>query len=102
MSSKELFATLWIVAHHVPLSGGLSRPEYWSGLPCPFAGDLLNPGIEPGGLMSPTLASSSLTTSATGEALASMQGPLFEEDDLAVGSLENLFWARMVRNLSQF
>ena len=52
--------------------------------------------------MSPTLASSFLTTSATGEALASMQGPLFEEDDLAVGSLENLFWARMVRNLSQF
>ena len=24
-----------------------SRPEYWSGLPFPSPGDLLNPGIEP-------------------------------------------------------
>ena len=23
-----------------------SRPEYWSGMPCPFAGELSNPGIE--------------------------------------------------------
>ena len=26
---------------------GLSRQEYWSGLPCPFSGDLPNTGIEP-------------------------------------------------------
>ena len=26
---------------------GFSRQEYWSGLPCPSLGDLLNPGIEP-------------------------------------------------------
>ena len=26
---------------------GFSRQEYWSGLPCPFPGDLPNPGIEP-------------------------------------------------------
>ena len=26
---------------------GFSRQEYWSGLPFPFPGDLLNPGIEP-------------------------------------------------------
>ena len=26
---------------------GFSRQEYWSGLPCPPPGDLLNPGIEP-------------------------------------------------------
>ena len=25
-----------------------SRKEYWSGLPCPPPGALLNPGIEPG------------------------------------------------------
>ena len=24
-----------------------SKPEYWSGLPCPYPGDLPNPGIEP-------------------------------------------------------
>ena len=26
---------------------GFSRPEYWSGTPFPFPGDLLNPGIGP-------------------------------------------------------
>ena len=30
-----------------PLSMGFSRQEYWSGLPLPSLGDLLNPGIEP-------------------------------------------------------
>ena len=29
------------------LSVGLSRQEYWSGLPFPSPGDLPNPGIEP-------------------------------------------------------
>ena len=28
-------ATLWTVACHAPLSMGLSRQEYWSGLTCP-------------------------------------------------------------------
>ena len=31
---------------------GFSRQEYWSGLPCPFPGDLPDPGIE---LVSPAL-----------------------------------------------
>ena len=35
---------------------GFSRQEYWSGLPCPPPGDLLNPGIEPTSLMSPPMA----------------------------------------------
>ena len=30
------------------LSMGFSRQEYWSGLPCPSPGDLLDPGVEPG------------------------------------------------------
>ena len=38
-----------------PLSMGFSRQEYWSGLPCPPPGDLLDPGIEPVSLMSPAL-----------------------------------------------
>ena len=38
---------LWTVALQAPLSMGFSREEYWSGLPCPFPGDLSNPGIEP-------------------------------------------------------
>jgi len=31
---------------------GFSRQEYWSGLPCPPAGDLPDPGIEPVSLTS--------------------------------------------------
>ena len=30
-----------------PLSTGLSRQEYWSGLPCFLSGDLPNPRIKP-------------------------------------------------------
>ena len=41
-----LFATLWTAAHQVPLSMGFSRQEYWSGLPCPPLGDILNWGIK--------------------------------------------------------
>ena len=41
------------VAHWAPLSMEL---EYWSGLPCPWPGDLPNPGIEPASLLSPALA----------------------------------------------
>ena len=35
---------------------GLPRQEYWSGLPFPFPGDLLNPGIKPVSPASPALA----------------------------------------------
>ena len=38
--------TLWTVTHQVPLFMGFSRQEYWSGLPCPPAGDLPDPGIK--------------------------------------------------------
>ena len=41
-----LFATLWTVALQTPLSMEFFRQEYWSGLPCPLPGDLLDPGIE--------------------------------------------------------
>ena len=47
---------------------GLSRQEYWSGLPFSPPGDLLNPGIKPVSLMSPALACGFFTTSATWEA----------------------------------
>ena len=48
---------------------GISRQEYWSGLPFPFPGDLPNPGIEPMSLVSPALAGRFFTTGATWEAL---------------------------------
>ena len=56
-SPVQRFATLWSVAHQTPLSKGFSRQEYWSGLPCPPPGNLLEPGIEP---MSPALQAESL------------------------------------------
>ena len=36
------FETSWTVAHHTSLSMGLSRQEYWSGLPFSPPGDLRN------------------------------------------------------------
>ena len=41
-------ATPWAVAGQAPPSMAFSRQEYWSGLPFPSAGDLPDPGIEPG------------------------------------------------------
>ena len=46
--------SLWTVARHAPLSMGLSKQEYWCGLPFPPPGHLPDPEIEPG---SPALAS---------------------------------------------
>ena len=45
------------VAHQAPLSMEFSGQEYWSGLPIPSPGDLLNPGTELG---SPMLHANSL------------------------------------------
>ena len=59
LNHVQLSAAPWTVAHQVALSMGLSRQEYWSGLPfpslkeswsglpCPPPGRLPNPGIKP-------------------------------------------------------
>ena len=44
---SDSFVTLWTIACRAPLSMGFFRQEYWSGLPCPPPGDLLDPGMEP-------------------------------------------------------
>ena len=46
-SRVRLCVTPWTVARQAPLSMGLSRPEYWSGLSCSPPGHLPDPGIEP-------------------------------------------------------
>ena len=48
----------------VPPSMGFSRQEYWSGLPFPSPGDLLDPGIE---LVFPALQADAFTIWATRE-----------------------------------
>ena len=40
LSRVQLTATLWTVAHQAPLSRGVSRRDYWTGLPCPPPGGI--------------------------------------------------------------
>ena len=56
--------TPWTAAHQAPLSMGFSRQEYWSGLPFPSPGDLLEPGIKLGTL---ALQADSLLTELQGK-----------------------------------
>ena len=46
LSHVRLFATLWTVAYHAPLSMGFAKQEYWSGLPFPSPRNP-DPEIEP-------------------------------------------------------
>ena len=64
LNRVRLFATPWTAAHQAPLSIGLSRQEYWSGLPFPSPGDLPNPGIESG---SPALQADALSSKPPGK-----------------------------------
>ena len=48
-------------------SMGFSRQEYWSGLPFPSPGDLLDPGIEPTSPVSPALTGRFFTTEPPGK-----------------------------------
>ena len=57
--SCQTLVTPWTVACQAPLSMGLSRQEYWSGLLFPSPGDLPDPGIKP---RFPVLQADSLPT----------------------------------------
>jgi len=48
-----------------------SRQEYWSGLPFPSPGHLLNPGIEPG---SPELQEDALPSEPPGKPIEKLTG----------------------------
>ena len=60
----DSFGTPETVALQAPLSMGFSRQEYWSSLPFPSPGDLLDPGIEP---RSPSLQVDSLPSEPPGK-----------------------------------
>ena len=68
LSHVQLFATPWTVAHQAPLPMEFSRQEYWSEVPFPTPGHLLDSGIELEFLASLALASGFFTTSATWDA----------------------------------
>ena len=59
-----LTATPWTVAHQAPRSMEFSRQKYWSGLPFPTPGNLLDEGTEPG---SPTEKADSLLSEPPGK-----------------------------------
>ena len=48
------------IARQAPLSLGFPRQEYWSGLPFPPRGDLLNSKIKPASPMTPALQADTL------------------------------------------
>ena len=54
-------------------SMGISREEFWSGLPFPSPGDLPLPGIDPGSLPSPELQADSLLLETPGRPLEVLQ-----------------------------
>ena len=59
--------TQWTRVSQAPLSTGLSRQKYWSGLLYSSPGNLPNPGIKPESLMFPTLAGRFFTTPPPGK-----------------------------------
>ena len=90
MHAKSLQSCLTLsdpqtVDHQAPLSMGFAKQEYWSGLPCPPPGDLLNPGTEAASPVSPALAGGFFTTNATCEA---SESPTYELKELKVPSAQ--------------
>ena len=73
LSCVRLFVSPWTVACQAPLSMGFSRQEYWSELPCPPPGDLLNPGIKPN---SPTLQLDPLLSELPGKSKKTRVGSI--------------------------
>ena len=63
---------------------GFSRQEYWSGLPCPPAGDLPDPGIEP---VPPVLAGGFFTNEPPGKPLHDTKHWFVSRDQIA-----NICW----------
>ena len=70
LSYAQPFAIPQTVAHQASVSiilcPGLSKQEYWSGLPFPLPGCLTDPRIEPMSPMAPALAGRFFTTELSG------------------------------------
>ena len=56
-----------VVVFQAPLFMGISRQEYWEGLPFPPPSDLPDPGMEPASLTPLALEDRLFTTNATWE-----------------------------------
>ena len=78
-----------MVTYQALQSMGLSRQEYWSGLPFPSPGDLPNPGIEP---WSPALQT---------DALPSEPFQMHPESSSSISSLEALVSQMALTSISE-
>ena len=74
-SCPRLFETPWTIARQASLSMGLSRQEYWSGLPFSSPQNLPDPGIEPMSANVSCIVGRIFTYWATWEALIVPRGP---------------------------
>ena len=85
----RLSATIWTIAHQVPLSMEFARQEQWSGQPFLSPGDLPNPGTELG---SPALQAESLPLSHLGSQIAIIcyQSPVFTQNARTVMEQETV------------
>ena len=89
LSCVQLFVTLWTIAYQAPLSMGLSRQEYWSGLPFPSPGDLPDPGIE---LMCPALQADALLSEPPRKWQCGSHGNIYLQSSGVSGYEEKASW----------
>ena len=82
----------WTAGHQAPLFMGLSRQEYWSGLPRPSLGNLPNPGTEPSSLTYPALTGRFFTTSTTWEANTLLKPVSIKKESKEIKNILKLPW----------
>ena len=75
------FVTPWTVAHidRLLCLYGFSRQDYWSGLPFPTQGDLLDPGKEILSFVSPGMAGGFFTKAPSGTPMHSILHDILEK-----------------------
>ena len=71
------FVSLWTISRQSPLSMEFSRQEYWSEVPFPPPGGLLDPGIKPMSLAFLALAGEFFTTTTPGNPDISVLSPKY-------------------------
>ena len=71
-----------------------SRSEYWSGLPCPPPGDLLNPGIKP---KFPALQADSLPSELHGKSSPTTTKKIVSAATKTWGSQTNKYFKKLIK-----
>ena len=97
--ASNSLVTPWTIAHQAPLSMGLPRQEYWSGLPFPSPGDLPYPGIK---LVSPALAGGFLTSEPQGSPISGIDALIKETPESSlIPSVNTMRGRRIWSSVSQ-